>query len=232
VKTFLTLLAAFCIVSCNRKEQPKHITATIVKNDFFKGEAIADPEDSHIEKALQLLFKDAPIECNIADSIAGIIKVNKVFKAETDKISMIVNGGILKDSIEVTIQRDLSISKKSDFLVTSPNNTKYTFVTNTLDGCSIRPDKIPLSRTATTIHYPLNSVYTLDTISGNFYDDEHNLLENFKGYKTRIYPAIYKVSYTVYSGKKPKQTKKLTYNTMEHFVPYNQLVPNCKRTTL
>jgi len=232
MKIFLVCLTALLILSCETKQTPKHITATIVKNDVFEGNAISDPDYIHIEQALKLLFKDAPLKGNIADSIAAIIDNNKLFEAETNAISLIFKDGIIKDSIEVTVERTLSLSHKSDFMVIAPDNATYQFVTNTKNGCTIKPDKITPSKTALNIHYPLDNTYTLDTVSNNFYDDEHNILENFKGYKTRIYPGIYKVSYTIYNGKNPKSTKKLTYNTREHTVPYYLLVPNCKRTVL
>lgn len=184
------------------KQKPAHISARILKNDTFKGVAIADQEYIQIEEAIRLLFKDAPLQAGITDTIVQTIHNNKLFRAETNHISLMFKGGVIKDSVAVSLHRDLSPFKRRDFLIQAPDNIQYTTLLNTKSGCTIKATKM-ISTGNVSVGINDEKIYLLDTISGSFYDDNHNILANVKGIKSYSAPGIYKVSYTIYNGKSP-----------------------------
>lgn len=89
-----------------------------------------------------------------------------------------------------------------------------------------------MTSTSQSISVGINNdkIYLLDTISGSFYDDNHNILANVKGIKSYSAPGIYKVSYTIYNGKKPGTAKSIVYDTTKYHTNDDMLIPHCIRS--
>jgi hypothetical protein len=217
------------LLSCGKQSVDSHITARIIKNDTFKGVAIADKEYIQIEEAIRLLFKDAPLQAGITDTIVQTLHNNKLFSAETNEVSLMFSGGVIKDSVAILLQRDLSAFKRHDFLIQAPENINYTLISKTKSECSIKATEMT-SNGNVSVGINNDKIYRLDTLTGNFYDENHNILANVRGIKSYSAPGIYKVSYTIYNSKKEGAVKSIVYDTRNYHTDNDMLAPHCIRS--
>jgi|GEM_PF-4911974 len=200
------------VLGCGQKKKDK-VVAHLIRNDVFTGYSISDQETTLIENGLKQLFENTPVKAVVRDTIFRIMEGSQPFKAGSNAVTIRFKGGIVKDSIDLTIMRSLNDRKRHDIFVIAEKNAGYNTISNTPDECIIQTKVI--SDALVIADDDPDAYYTLDTFNNNFYNKKRELLRGFRGFKSYSYPIIYIMSLKVYQ-QKDDYLKTITYDPAMH----------------